>query len=459
MYKITEENIAFINESLASSDFKEKLTDLSNKIEHKENELLTEVSKNYLKIIEHCQELNNLSLPEEIHKNLPKLKEIGNKILYSTYAQKENAYCLERVQFLIKEIKELLKIVKYLGKEGSLKEEVYSLEMIKIILFKFYKYNFYTNLETMFKQKLIYLNNRTKEEAADWIVFLKRSTPSIIKQTKFTKNESLIFNDFYSTRGMYDMNRINDVVLASKKLGINLSFLYDYLHSFENEDELIVFAIALYFLSEISEVVYYLDCDKIDSIEYLKKLKELYFFLNEDITTVENKHKKLSLDYLEKNRNLLESDFNEFLSKVDIDYKNDLAEFIDTFICNKFVEGKKVDVSKLVKDKRFTDYQWNWKILLEKEKNKNENEALNELKKKVNELVKSSTKFINKLIDLLNQNNNETVNLLESFLYDKLKNALNDTKNTNELKGEIVILVKYLQERKCSYEKIKELLK
>ncbi|KCZ76829.1 hypothetical protein H311_02166, partial [Anncaliia algerae PRA109] len=219
------------------------------------------------------------------------------------------------------------------------------------------------------------------------------------------------------------------------------------------------FAIALYFLSEISEVVYYLDCDKIDSIEYLKKLKELYFFLNEDITTVENKHKKLSLDYLGKNRNLLESNFNEFLSKVDIDYKNDLAEFIDTFICNKFVEGKKVDVSKLIKDKRFPDYQWNWKILLEKEKNKNENEVLNELKKKVNELVTNNSKFINKLIDLLNQNNNEKVNLIESFLYDKLKNTFNDTKNTNELKGEIVILVKYLQERKCSYEKIKELLK
>lgn len=458
-YKFSEENLSFIKEAITSGDLQPYLQTISTTIENKENDLLKSVSKNYLKIIQHCQELHKIKLPQEIQRNLPKLKEVGSKIIYSSQSERENKFCLERVQLLIKDINELLKIISYLNQESNLKEEVLLLESVKEKIIKFYKFNFFTVLENEIKQKTVILNKRVREETADWIVFLRRNTDLIINNISFKKSQSLIFKEFYEVRKMFDMERMTDLLFVCKKMNISTNFIYEYLQNYENENELVVFALALIFLSEVSEIDRFINFSKINDLDKLRKLKDLYNFVEEDTSLLEIKQKELSNEILERNKPLLEEDINQFLRKVKIDYNREMAEFIDTFICNKFMEGKKVDVSQLVKDDRFIDYEWNWQIMLNKERNKMINEQSNELKEKINQIFSEDKPFIERIILLLNEYDKSVINDNESYLFDKYSLVLRKDKDLNELRGEIVVLAKYLKERKCNNEKIKELIK
>ncbi|RVD93286.1 hypothetical protein TUBRATIS_001820 [Tubulinosema ratisbonensis] len=458
IYKFTEENSSFIKEATTSGDIQPHLESLKSKIELKENDLLTSVSKNYLKVIQHCQQLHKISLPQEITKNLLKFKEVGNKIIYSAQSEKENQFCLERVQNLIKEINLLLKILKYFNNSTTLKEEVLFLENVKEFILKFYKFNFFTVLENELKHKILFLNKRTKEEIGDWIVFLKRSAELIVKSITFEKSNSFIFKKVYEVRKLFDMERISDLIFVCNKLNININFVYECLQNYENENELVVFALALFFLSEISEIDKYINFSKIDNLNDIKKLKQVYDWIEEDTSLLESKHKEISFKILQENKPLLEENINLFLKKVKIDYNYELAEFIDTFICNKFMEGKKVDVSLLMKDDRFIGYEWNWQIMLKKEKEKSVNEKVIELQDQLSKIFLENMPYSQKVIKLLEIYNDDVVNKIDLFLYEKYLEKVNQFVKVNELKGEVVVLAKYLEERKCCNENLKKLL-
>ncbi|KAK6090481.1 hypothetical protein P3W45_000578 [Vairimorpha bombi] len=367
--KISLENEIRLKNLLRQKDKENECKTLSKEIENKEKNMLTHITKDYMNIINRCNDL------KIIQNKIPHLLE-QNETLISKY--KENLYCIQELENEIRNHSELDSRIGDLLKELGIFQDFFKMVNTDFTYDKFYYFNLTQNLDHIKKLIPKFQKYRSYEEINE--IYMEYSKKVEIENTKFfieyqnqlcdesynlgkkiiemVKNSmedtKILFNEILSFRDRYITPKILDLFYMNNKLGI----LDDFIDKFNLERKSIILKyeknqnIMYRFTSEILNSYFLIQLNKniLDYYDFLLENMNDYFINNDVEEMLKAKDILIAIKILMNILHIEDDNLYETIGRISFEYfaKNNIKD------CGR--EDFKVELDKFIdKSCKFID--------------------------------------------------------------------------------------------------------